>query len=195
MNPNPEDADVVNRSWTIAGRAVALAALALALAACRMPYIPMVTSPPPAAYARMVDSTGRAVGLAVFLQQGGGVRILMDLNGVKPGTHGVHIHEVGRCDAPTFESAGAHFNPTKAEHGTSNPKGPHAGDLPNVVVDSTGKGHLEATSTRLNLDKSTLIFDGDGSSIVVHEDPDDNRTDPAGGSGARVSCGVLVKGS
>ena len=174
-------------------RAAWIVALALVLTACRMiPYIPGVTSPPPAAVARLLDASGRAVGHAVFLQEGGGVRILLDLTGVTPGTKGVHIHEVGRCDAPSFESAGAHFNPAKAEHGTTNPRGPHAGDLPNITVDATGRGHLEVTATRVTLDKGAdSLFDPDGSALVVHEGPDDLRTDPAGGSGAPVACGVI----
>ena len=124
----------------------------------------------------------------------GGVRILIDLTGVAPGTKAVHILEVGRCDPPSFESAGAHFNPTKAQHGTANPRGPHAGDLPNVTVEATGRGHLELTATRVTLEKgSTSLFGADGSALVVHESADDLRTDPAGNSGARIACGVILR--
>src|SRR5947207_2915956 len=110
--------------------------LVLAFTACSLPYVPGYTSPPPAAIATVFDASGRAVGKAVLVQHRKGVRILLDLTGVAPGVKGVHIHEVGRCDPPSFESAGGHFNPTKAAHGTSNPRGPHAGDLPNVTVDA-----------------------------------------------------------
>ena len=169
-------------------------ALTLTLGACRLPYIPGVTSPPPAAAVNLRDSSGRLVGSAVFLQEGGDVRILLDLKGMPPGTKAVHIHEVGRCDPPSFESAGAHFNPTKAEHGTANPRGPHAGDLPNITVDATGQGHLEFTATRVTLEQGKAsLFDADGSALVVHEGPDDMRTDPAGNSGARVACGVIAR--
>ena len=196
MSVSAGTALVAARSLIASRRAAPIIALTLALAACRLPYIPPVTSPPPAAVARLADANGRVLGQAVFLQQGGGVRILMDLTGVKPGARAVHIHEVGRCDPPSFESAGAHFNPTKAEHGTANPKGPHAGDLPDIAVDATGRGHLEVTATRVTLDKgSTSLFDADGSAIVLHERPDDTRTDPDGDSGARVGCGVIVRGS
>jgi Cu-Zn family superoxide dismutase len=176
-------------------RAAWIAALTLSLSACRLPYIPGVTSPPPAAGVTLKDSSGRVVGSAVLLQQGDGVRILLDLRDVTPGTKAVHIHEVGRCDAPSFDSAGAHFNPKRAEHGTENPRGPHAGDLPNITVDATGHGHLEVTNPRVTLEPGpTSLPDGRGTALVVHEGPDDMRTDPAGNSGRRIACGVIVRG-
>src|SRR5207237_5743237 len=113
--------------------------------------------------------------------------------GLEAGTKGVHIHEVGRCDPPSFQSAGAHLNPAKAEHGTSNPRGPHAGDLPNLTVETGGRGHLETTAPRVSLEKkgAILLIDADGSAVVVHERADDMRTDPDGNSGARIACGVV----
>jgi Cu-Zn family superoxide dismutase len=180
------------RSVTDWRRAAIIIALTLGLTACSLPYIPGYTLPPPAAVAHLVDSSGRAVGNAVMLEEGGSVRILIDLSGLPPGTKAVHIHEVGRCDPPSFESAGAHFNPKKAEHGTVNPRGPHAGDLPSIIVGATGRGHLEVSATRVTLEKgSASLFDADGSALVVHESPDDMRTDPDGTSGARVACGVI----
>ena len=177
----------------VARRALPIIALMLVSTACRLPYIPYVTLPMPAAVARLVDASGRGVGEAVFVQQRKGVRLVLDVTGLAPGTKAVHIHEVGRCDPPSFESAGAHFNPAKAEHGTSNPRGPHAGDLPNITVETGGRGHLEATATRVSLEKGpTSLLDADGSAIVVHERPDDMRTDPAGDSGARIACGVIT---
>ena len=169
--------------------------LALAATGCRMlPYIPNVTPAPPAAVARLVDASGNVVGNVLLSQDIGSVRILLDVNGLPPGAKAVHIHEVGRCDGPSFESAGAHFNPTKAEHGTSNPRGPHAGDLPDVTVDSAGKGHLEFSATLIAVDKKApaTVLDADGSAIVIHERADDKRTDPAGDSGARIACGVIA---
>lgn len=179
-------------TWT---RVAWIVALTLSLSACRMPYIPGVTLPPPAAGVTLKDSTGRVVGSAVFLQQDDGIRILLDLRGFPPGTHAVHVHEVGRCDQPSFVSAGAHFNPKRTEHGSDNPRGPHAGDLPNITVDATGQGHLEVTNSLVSLEPGpTSLLDGRGTALVVHEKPDDMRTDPAGDSGPRIACGVLVRG-
>jgi len=173
-----------------------IVALALVSTGCRLlPEIPYVYPAPPAALARWVDDKGQAVGSAVFSQErGGGVRILVEVVGLAPGDHAVHIHEVGRCEPPAFESAGAHFNPTKAEHGTANPRGPHAGDLPDVTVNTEGKGHMEVTAKLVTLDKKSAatLLDADGSAIVIHERADDKRTDPAGNSGARIACGLIT---
>ena len=123
-----------------------------------------------------------------------GVRIVLDVAGLAAGDHAVHIHDVGRCEPPAFESAGLHFNPTKAEHGTANPRGPHAGDLPDVTVDTERKGHMEVTAKLVTLDKKVpaSLLDADGSAIVIHERADDKRTDPSGNSGARIACGVIA---
>ena len=176
-------------------RLVGILALALVLSACRLPYVPGVTSPPPSAGATLRDSAGRIVGSAVLLQESDGVRILLDVKGLAPGDKAVHIHEVGRCEPPSFESAGAHFNPKKAEHGTANPRGPHAGDLPNITVDATGQGHLEVTNPLLTLEQGPAsLFTANSTALVLHEGPDDMRTDPAGNSGARIACGVIARG-
>jgi Cu-Zn family superoxide dismutase len=172
-----------------------IVALTLSFSGCSMPYIPGVTSGPPVAGATVKDSSARVVGSAVFLQEDDGVRILLDLKGVTPGTKAVHIHEVGRCEAPTFDSAGAHFNPKKAEHGTENPRGPHAGDLVNITVDAKGRGHLEVTNPRVTLKPGPAsLLDGGGTALVVHESPDDMLADPAGNSGRRIACGVIERG-
>lgn len=176
---------------------VVVVAVALATSACRfsfLPEIPYVNSLPPAAVAHLTDASGTVVGQAVLSQIGGGIRILVDVTGLPPGAKAVHLHEVGRCEPPTFESAGPHVNPTGAEHGTANKKGPHAGDLPDITVDASGRGHLEVTAKRLNLEKKgpTTLLDADGSALVIHERPDDNLTDPAGNAGPRLACGVIV---
>lgn len=180
-----------------------LVALALSLVGCRMPYIPnpyvhipLLSTPPPSAAAHLRDASGRAVGTAVLLQQGGEVRLLLDVSGLPVGDKAVHIHEVGQCDPPSFASARGHFNPTGAQHGTSNPRGPHAGDLPNITVDASGRGHLEVSTKRVTLGKGpTSLFDADGSALVVHVKADDMLTDPAGDSGDRLACGVIERGS
>jgi Cu-Zn family superoxide dismutase len=167
-----------------------------------MPYmpnpwvsIPYLSTPPPSAAAHLKDASGRTVGTAVLLQEGAEVRILLDLSGLTPGDKAVHIHEVGLCDPPSFESAQGHFNPTGAEHGTANPRGPHAGDLPNITIGAGGRGHLEVTTKRITLQKgSTSLFDADGSALIVHANADDTRSDPAGNSGPRLACGVIMPG-
>ena len=96
---------------------------------------------------------------------------------------------------PTFASAGDHFNPLAKQHGLDNPNGPHAGDLPNISVNSNGNGDLEAVSNLFTLSAGTTsLFDSDGSSIVVHSGTDDQMTNPSGNSDGRVLCGVIQAG-
>jgi Cu-Zn family superoxide dismutase len=115
------------------------------------------------------------------------------VNNLPPGKHGFHIHAVGKCDPPDFQSAGGHFNPFGKKHGLKNPEGPHAGDLPNLEVGPDGKGKLETTVGGLTLGKEGLatLFGSNGTAVVIHAGPDDEKTDPAGNSGARIACGVI----
>jgi superoxide dismutase, Cu-Zn family len=148
------------------------------------------------ATANLKDGTGRTVGRATLSEAGGSVRVVVDVEGLPPGEKALHIHEVGRCQPPSFESAQAHFNPLAEEHGTANPRGPHAGDLPNIAIDASGRGHLEITTTRVSLSPGPMsVFDRDGSAMIIHAAPDDMRSDPGGNSGARIACGDIVRDS
>lgn len=146
------------------------------------------------ATADLHDASGQRVGAARLEDVSGGVHLVLEMTGMPPGPHAVHVHAVGRCDPPGFASAGGHFNPAKRQHGVLNPQGPHAGDLPNITIDPDGRGRLETTNDRITLHPGPdSILDADGRALVVHAGPDDFKTDPAGGSGARIACGVIVK--
>ena len=111
-----------------------------------------------------------------------------------PGTHAIHVHNVGTCTAPDFTSAGPHFNPGGKQHGTSNPNGPHAGDLPNFEVDAKGVGDVSFAVPDMTLrDGPNSLFHAGGTALVIHAAPDDNKTDPSGNAGARIACGVIEK--
>ncbi len=138
--------------------------------------------------AQLIDSAGQPAGEARLWSVAEGIRVEATLPGVLPRGHGFHVHAVGLCDPPAFESAGPHHNPTNREHGTMNPNGPHAGDLPNVDRTSVSFVVPGLTATGPN-----SIFDSDGSALVLHADPDDLRTDPSGNSGARIRCGVIQR--
>jgi Cu-Zn family superoxide dismutase len=136
----------------------------------------------------LINASGQTIGTVRAWQTAGGVTFRIQASGLPHGVHGVHAHAVGKCDPPDFASAGPHWNPTGNEHGMSNPAGPHAGDLPNVVVKANGV--LGATLVLSAASMSSLI-DADGAALVIHAAADDNMTDPSGNSGARIACAVL----
>jgi Cu-Zn family superoxide dismutase len=150
------------------------------------------TARDPSVTATMRDASGRDVGSLTLTDAGGGISVSGTLRGLPPGEHGMHIHMVGRCDPPTFESAGEHWNPTTRQHGSENPQGPHLGDLPNVTVgaDSTATVHGTASGGSLR-GTTNMLLDTDGAAVIVHTSRDDYKTDPSGGSGAPIACGVV----
>lgn len=127
-------------------------------------------------------------GRAMVTDTEGGLRVTLDARGLPPGTHGAHIHMVGRCDAPDFTTAGGHWNPTAHQHGTMNPQGPHSGDLPNLIVGTDGRGTIGIVIPGATV---AGLMDADGAAMVVHANPDDLKTDPSGNSGGRIACGVF----
>jgi len=151
-------------------------------------------SAPTKAKANLVNAQGQKVGEARFEETPQGVKITLMVENLPPGPHAFHIHEKGLCDPPDFMTAGAHFNPFHKQHGMKNPAGPHAGDLPNLVVGADGKETLEAIASRVTLKSGqNSLFQPGGTSLVIHAGPDDYTTDPAGNAGARMACGVITK--
>jgi Cu-Zn family superoxide dismutase len=149
------------------------------------------------ASATITDAGGREVGTVRFTDLGAvGVLVTGTFSNLPAGQHGIHFHATGRCDAAgAFASAGGHFNPASRKHGLSNPDGPHAGDLPNLEIGTDMTGTYRTTTTRISLgNDAQSLLDADGSAVVIHAASDDQRTDPAGNSGARVACGVIKAG-
>ena len=146
------------------------------------------------AVAVMFDASGAPVGTAQLWQESNGlVSVEIASLALPPGTHGIHFHEVGKCEggSTAFATAGAHYNPLGKEHGLENPNGPHAGDAPNIVT-ASGIGKVGFTTSRVLLTAGTIsLFDADGSAIVVHANADDQRSQPSGNSGARIACGIV----
>lgn len=142
---------------------------------------------------QVVDASGKTVGTAQLAQVAGGVRVTARLQGLPPGRRGIHLHDVGRCEGPSFSTAGEHFNPSGRQHGPLNPAGAHAGDLPNLEVGADGVGSVDvvAPGARLGPGEGTLL-DANGSALVVHTNADDLRSDPSGNSGPRIACGVVL---
>jgi Cu-Zn family superoxide dismutase len=147
------------------------------------------------AYAELKDRDGKSVGMVTFREGSGGVTINVDVKGLTPGLHAVHVHSVGKCEGPAFTSAGGHFNPAQKKHGLRSPEGPHAGDMPNMYIAKDGTGRFEVLADNITLKTGERsVFDADGSALVIHAGADDDITDPTGNAGDRAACGVIVTG-
>lgn len=146
---------------------------------------------PRTATAMLRDAQGNEIGSATATAVGEQVEIALTARNLEAGTRGVHVHTTGQCDAPGFTTAGGHWNPTGAQHGSENPQGAHAGDMPNLTVAADGTASATFTLPAGNFDG---LMDADGSAIVIHAGADDLRTDPAGDSGDRIACGVFAAG-
>ncbi len=179
-------------AWTRVGTATLLLA-AVGCAAGGAPSQSTSRVVQPTAVARLVDGRGNAVGTASLVESTFGGLLVLKLNGLPPGTHGLHIHSNGACDPPAFTSAGPHLNPGNRQHGQRNPQGPHLGDLPNVSAKPDGS--VDTTiALGAELLKPGVIGSGSSArSLVVHANADDLRTDPSGNSGERIACGVLQR--
>ncbi len=164
-----------------------------------------VSSPPPL---RAIVKLAQAniTGTLILTQRGNElVRISGKIQGdpakLTPGLHGLHIHAVGVCEPdaqPPFSSSGGHFDPgpfgselpVEANHPY------HLGDLPNLVVDDSGRATYNALTSRVTLSEGPLtVFDDNGSAIIIHQLTDQQK---AGGTaaeagGGRLACGVITR--
>lgn len=168
---------------------ISLSLSALLVAGC----VPSVSSgTKAAAVADLVDATGKPAGTAIVTESTDGLWLDVSVKGVMAGPHGLHVHTVGKCEAPDFATAGGHWNPTAHQHGHKNPQGPHAGDAPNLIANAKGAGRLKTwLGAGLIASGETPLLDADGAAVVLHADADDEMTDPSGKSGKRILCGIL----
>ena len=152
-------------------------------------------TPPQEAVATFVNSQGQEIGKAMLTQTTSGVLIEIDVSNIANGEHGFHIHETGICDGSDgFKSAGGHFEPGQRQHGYLTEHGSHAGDMPNQFAAADGKLQAQVLNPNVTLaDGPTRVLDADGSALVIHADPDDYRSQPAGNAGDRIACAVIEK--
>ena len=171
------------------GHPLKWAATALFIAGCAS-----MGGPGSRATAKLAPTAGNAAaGTVTFTRNGDRVRVVAEVSGLTSGAHGFHVHEKGDCSAPDATSAGGHFNPGSQPHGNPATGAHHAGDMPMLVADASGNATLDVTLSTIALGSGANSIVG--RAVVVHKDPDDFKTQPAGNSGARVACGVIVAAS
>lgn len=179
---------------------VTAAGCVLALAACSSTPPPPPPAPPPVSVAPTVAKADAALasasgslvsGRVVLLPAPQGVRITGTLGGLRPGgSFGFHVHERGDCSAVDASSAGGHFNPTGAPHGRAGANRHHLGDMDNLLADGEGLAHIDLVLQGVSLGGAAGT-DVLGRALIVHADPDDYRSQPAGNAGIRLACGVI----
>ncbi len=163
----------------------AIAAAGLAIGGCA------TMAPGPTANATLEPTKGNtAAGTVTFAQKGDKVLVTASVTGLAPGSHGFHIHEKGDCSSGDGMSAGGHFNPHAKQHAAPSTPDRHAGDMPMLVADASGKAELVVELDVITIGGASDIV---GRGLIVHKDPDDFRTQPTGNSGARVACAVIRK--
>ena len=144
----------------------------------------------PSASAELQARSGSSVsGRVTMVETSGGLRVEAQVAGLSPGEHGFHVHEAGDCSAPDASSAKGHFNPGGKAHGHHTSSERHGGDMPNLVANAAGEARFSGVISGLTLSGPNGVL---GRSVVIHADPDDYKSQPAGNSGKRVACGVIV---
>jgi superoxide dismutase, Cu-Zn family len=144
---------------------------------------------PARAVAVLVPTAGGAAsGTVTFTLVDGGVRVTAHVEGLAAGDHGFHVHEFGDCSAPDATSAGGHFNPGGAPHAGPDATARHVGDLGNLTADTQGMASYDRVDPAIRLDGPHGVI---GRAVIVHAAPDDLATQPTGGAGARLACGVI----
>lgn len=140
------------------------------------------------------DAKGGDLGTVKIKSIAAGVELKLNLHGVPSGEHAIHFHQIAKCEAPDFKSAGPHFNPDGKMHGLENPQGAHAGDMLNFTADKKGNANATIVNKSVNLgtDPHSLYSNG-GTALVVHAKADDMKSDPAGNAGDRIACGLIAK--
>ncbi|MDP3829091.1 MAG: superoxide dismutase family protein [Polaromonas sp.] len=145
----------------------------------------------PRATAQLQATTGNTTsGSVSFVQKGNKVLVSGEIRGLKPNAeHGFHVHEKGDCSSGDGMSAGGHFNPTGAPHGSHGMGMHHTGDLPSLKADAGGVARVNFESGSMTVGSG--VTDVVGKGLIVHRDPDDYKTQPTGNAGPRLACAVI----
>ncbi|MFT5894130.1 MAG: Cu-Zn family superoxide dismutase [bacterium] len=159
-----------------------------------LPLFAIANEPTATASAKLMNAEGQEIGVATLTQGPSGVLMHLKVSNLTPGKHGLHFHSHGVCESSDgFKSAKGHVGIVEGAHGLLNPIGPEPGDLPNLYVGSDGTGEMETFSTLVSLiEGENNLLDENGSTIIIHEAGDDHMTQPIGGAGSRVGCGIIT---
>ncbi len=151
----------------------------------------------PRVQTRFTGAEGNNVGSATITETANGVLIRASFNNLPPGERAIHFHESGDCGEPgSFKAAGEHLNPEGLPHGYFHEDGPHPGDLPNIHISENGQLEIQVYTNLVSLEGRggrTNLLDENGSSLVVHSDPDDYYSQQNGESGGRIACAPLTR--
>ncbi|HET7730449.1 MAG TPA: superoxide dismutase family protein [Usitatibacter sp.] len=168
--------------------------VALAAAGCAAPSSQSPSAPGATATARLEPTKGNSTaGTVSFAQRGGKVLVTANVSGLKPNAeHGFHVHEKGDCSSGDGMSAGGHFNPAGKPHGMHTAPERHVGDMPNLRADASGnaKASFEVSGMEIGNGAADIV----GKGLIVHRDPDDYKSQPAGNAGPRLACAVIRRG-
>ena len=179
------------RTGTLGAALAILAGAALITAGCASASAKPAAPAGAQAKATIEPRSGSNVrGWATFTERStGGVAVVVHIENAPPGIHGLHVHEKGDCSAPDASSAGGHFNPGGDPHAGPTDMHRHAGDLGNITIEANGTGHLELVTDLLTVrpGPNSVV----GRAVVFHEKADDLKTQPTGGAGGRLGCGVV----
>lgn len=145
----------------------------------------------------IITPTGSKLGtLTLTTLENGTTQVTVNVKDLSTGTHAMHFHETGLCEAPDFKSSGGHFNPTQSDHGMEMPNGPHAGDMMNIEVGADSTASFTITNSRVSIDGQNslpALLDDDGSALIIHEKADDYISQPSGAAGSRIGCAVISR--
>lgn len=146
------------------------------------------------ALATLIDRDGSHVGTVSFFEGTEGIILRIRARGLPAGPRGMHFHAIGTCEDPEagFKATGPHIMPSGKPHGFYHPDGPHEGNLPNLIVHTDGSADVELYTSLVTMSEgAAALLDGDGSTLIIHESQDDHLTQPIGGAGGRIACGVI----
>ena len=185
----------IRPSAAVSAMLIALAAAACGDAAREAPGAGTAadTAEAPMATAVVRDSAGRELGTLTLTSADSGITVQGSLSGLPQSEYAMHLHTVGSCEPPSFESAGDHWNPTNAQHGSHADGGPHFGDLRNVTAGPDSVAPVRVITAGGQLYNEPALLDADGAAIVLHAGPDDYETQPAGNAGPPIACGVVER--